>query len=117
MTDRTAKPTTRSEQHLDRVDRMIAEHRGDVFDDPEEITSRQQVEEIARLAAEDVVRARPTPVHITLAERYSSMPPSKRRGAKLGALGGVLAGIAAVLVALSQCTHDVRDLRPAHQAK
>lgn len=109
--------TTPSEVHLDRVDQMLAEHRGDRFDDPEEITSRQQVEEIAKQAAEDAVRGTmPTPVQfvpVVFPERpVSSTPPSiKKRNAKLGAIGGVLAGIAAVLTALSQCAHDVPAIK------
>lgn len=118
------KPTEmRSEEHLDRVDRLIAERRGEAFDDPEEITSREQVEEIARIAAKDAVRATmPTPVQVVISERHSSTPPSVRaRNTKLGALGGLLLGIAAVLTALSQCAHDVPAIKhpaPAmHEAK
>ena len=102
--------TTPSDAHLDRVDRLLAERRGEKFDDPEEITSREQVEEIARVAAEEAVKGRPpmpTPVQIVFPERPSSDPPSiRRRNAKLGAIGGVLAGIAAVITALAQCSHD-----------
>ena len=118
------KPTESSSEYLDRVDRLIAEQRGKAFDDPEEITSRTQVEEIARHAATDAVRATmPTPIQVSFVERPSSTPPSvKKRNAKFAAIGGVLAGLAAVLTAMSQCSHDVHDVRgvkppPTHETK
>ena len=119
----TEKPTQSDvDRHLERADRLIAAHRGDKFDDPEEITSRQQVEEIARSAAEDAVRAHtPIPqVVFGMMNRPSSTPPSmKKRNTMLGAIGAVLGGIAAVLVALSQCSHDVHEWKPpvTHEAK
>ena len=119
----TENQTRSSTEHLDRVDRLIAEQRGKSFDDPEEITSRTQVEEIARHAAEDAVRGRitpPTPVQVVIAERPSSTPPSlKKRDAMFKAIGGLLGGIAAVLVALSQCSHDVHEARgvKVHETK
>jgi len=122
----TGITTRSSDEHLDRVDQLLAEHRGEPPD--EEITNRQQVEEIARAAAEKAVEGRPpmpTPVQFVIAERPSPTPPSIRaRNAKLGAIGGVLAGLAAVLTALSQCAHDVPAIKhppapaaAAHEAK
>jgi hypothetical protein len=71
--------TTRSEQYLDRVDRMLAERGADrqhreSFDDPEEITSRQQVEEIARQAAENAIRV---PVHVVIFTSEYTSPQRK----------------------------------------
>lgn len=122
----TENPTQNDvDRHLERADRLIAEHRGDRFDDPEEITSRQQVEEIARHVAEDAVRAHtPIPqVVFGVMNRPSSTPPSvKKRNTLFGAIGAVLGGLAAVLTALSQCSHDVRNdvksIKPlVHEAK
>jgi hypothetical protein len=112
MPDKKPTEKHKAEHHLDRVDRLLSGRRDESFNDPEEITSRTQVEEIARHAAEDAVRARPPVVVI------ADNPPSTRhRNAKLGAIGGVLAGIAAVLTALSQCSHDVQNVKhhPATQ--
>lgn len=89
---------------LDRADRLLDAARKSKpesvppsFDDPGEVTSRHEVEEIARSAVENAIRAKePSQPHIEIVfpKAPSSDPPSSRKR------GGTLLGIAAIITAL-----------------
>lgn len=108
-----------SKEALAKFDKIVAEIRGKSeppteFSDPDEVTSRLEVEEIARSAVENAIRAKEPsqPVienHVHI-DRPSSSPPSVRKR------GNTLLGIAAIITALGgaagvqQCAGQARTV-------